>query len=77
MDGRGQQRRDLGKALPLGEADDATWLFEHAATTELRRAGSTVTGHLSGLRTAARTEAHSDRHATWGGTMSRRDSVWA
>jgi hypothetical protein len=43
-----QQRRDLGRALPLGEAGDATWLFEQAATKELRRAGGTVTGAAPG-----------------------------
>ncbi|MEV8424545.1 hypothetical protein [Streptomyces niveus] len=38
----------LGRALPLGETQDATWLFERAATTELRRAGATVPGTAPG-----------------------------
>ncbi|TXL87792.1 hypothetical protein [Streptomyces sp. IB2014 016-6] len=43
-----QELRDLGGALPLGEAEDATWLFERAATTELRRAGAAVPGATPG-----------------------------
>ncbi|MFD7517514.1 hypothetical protein ACFV85_22235 [Streptomyces niveus] len=43
-----QLHRDLGRALPLGEAEEATWLFEQAATTELRRAGATVPGATPG-----------------------------
>ncbi|TFI24986.1 hypothetical protein [Streptomyces sp. 4R-3d] len=40
--------RGLGRALPLGEAEDATWLFEGAAVTELRRAGAAVPGAAPG-----------------------------
>ncbi|MFD3524595.1 hypothetical protein [Streptomyces sp. NPDC058653] len=43
-----QQLRDLGRALPLGEAQDATWLFEWAAAAELRRAGATLPGATPG-----------------------------
>ena len=43
-----RERLHLGCALPLGEAQDATWLFEQAATTELRRAGRTVMGAAPG-----------------------------
>jgi hypothetical protein len=43
-----RERPHLGCALPLGEAQDATWLFEQAATTELRRAGRTVAGAAPG-----------------------------
>lgn len=43
-----QELRNLGRALPLGEAEDATWLFEQAAATELRRAGAAVSGAAPG-----------------------------
>ncbi|MFB6951256.1 hypothetical protein ACFCXP_16650 [Streptomyces niveus] len=43
-----QLHRDLGRALPLGEVEDSTWLFERAASTELRRAAAAVPGATPG-----------------------------